>query len=91
LGAKNNVTSEDLKLLYETLQNMYDLDASAARSIQLRKLFHFTNDQNIGSVPLHQLENSIKVNVNSEYPTSFNDFTFEVVDQNLIKNDLFNV
>ena len=49
-------TEDDLKLFWEALQNMFDLDHSAARGLMsLQKLIVFKHDSPLGNAPAHKL------------------------------------
>jgi len=75
------VTREDLEILWEALQNMWDNDRSSSRGLMsLRGLYIFTHDNPIGRAPAHKLFEKVRVTLNPgvESPRSFNDYTVEV-------------
>lgn len=75
------VTSKDLEIMWEALQNMWDLDRSSSRGFMcLRGLYVFTHDSSIGRAPSHKLFEKVKVTPNPgvESPRTFNDYTVEV-------------
>ncbi|HOV79856.1 MAG TPA: type I-C CRISPR-associated protein Cas7/Csd2 [Bacillota bacterium] len=79
----NPVTSDDLKLLWEALQNMFDYDRSAARGeMSCRGLYIFSHkDENgLGKAPAHKLFELIEVAPGDPAisPRSFGDYTVKV-------------
>ena len=56
LAEKSGFTSEDLKLLWEALVNMFDHDRSAARGkMTTRRLVIFEHETALGNAPAHKL------------------------------------
>ena len=55
-------TEEDLELFWEALQNMFDIDHSAARGLMsLCKLIVFKHQSGLGNVPAHKLFELVQV------------------------------
>lgn len=62
LAEKTKFNEDDLKLLWESLGNMFDHDHSAARGkMNARKLFVFKHDSPLGNAPAHKLFELITV------------------------------
>ena len=62
LAAQTGFTEEDLKLLWESLINMFDHDHSAARGkMNARKLIVFKHDSMLGNAPAHKLFDLVSV------------------------------
>lgn len=62
LAAQTRFTEEDLKLLWESLINMFDHDHSAARGkMNARKLIVFKHDSMLGNAPAHKLFDLVTV------------------------------
>jgi CRISPR-associated protein Csd2 len=75
------VTTSDLALFWEALQNMWDLDHSASRgSMACRGLYVFSHQNGRGNSPAHRLFERIKVKRNdgAAAPRSFADYTISV-------------
>jgi len=73
-------SDEDLELLWEALENMFEHDHSAARGkMATRKLFIFKHDSALGNAPSHQLFETITVEKvdDSKPPRSFTDYVVE--------------
>lgn len=80
-ASDTGVTREDLELLWDALQKMWDIDRSSSRGfMSLRGLYVFTHDSPIGRAPAHKLFEKVRVTLNPgvESPRSFNDYTVEV-------------
>ncbi len=84
------VTSEDMKLFWEALVNMWDLDHSAARGfMSIRGLYVFTHDNPLGNAPAHQLFDRIQAVTREELkaaqrvPRSFGDYEVLVDDEGI--------
>jgi CRISPR-associated protein Csd2 len=61
-AAKTGASAEDLATFWQALQQMWDLDRSAARGMMAcRGLYVFTHDSPLGNAPAHQLFDSIRV------------------------------
>ena len=62
LAHQTGFTDEDLKLFWEALKNMFDVDHSAARGMMCpRKLIVFKHDNELGSAPSYQLFDLVSV------------------------------
>ena len=62
LANQTGFTDEDLKLFWEALKNMFDVDHSAARGMMCpRKLIVFKHDNELGSAPSYQLFDLVSV------------------------------
>ncbi|MBW2339600.1 MAG: type I-C CRISPR-associated protein Cas7/Csd2 [Deltaproteobacteria bacterium] len=63
LAAQTGFSEGDLKLLWDSLINMFDHDHSAARGkMNARKLIVFKHDSMLGNAPAHRLFDLVKVN-----------------------------
>ncbi|MDQ6960968.1 MAG: type I-C CRISPR-associated protein Cas7/Csd2 [Mariprofundaceae bacterium] len=74
-------SEEDLALLLESLQNMFEHDRSAARGLMAtRKLVVFKHDSNMGNAPAHALFERVQVTLNEGVtaPRSFSDYSIQV-------------
>lgn len=59
---KTGFSEGDLELLWEALENMFELDRSAARGLMsAKKLIIFKHDCKIGNAPAHKLFDLIKI------------------------------
>lgn len=85
LGQQTGFSEDDLKLLWESLVNMFDHDHSAARGkMNARKLVIFKHDSELGNAPAHKLFDLIKVTRSGDLskPTrAFTDYKVEVSNQ----------
>lgn len=77
LAQQTGFTEDDLHLFFEALQNMFDLDRSAARGLMsAQKLIVFRHDSELGNAPANKLFDLVKVEKTSEaVARSFNDYT----------------
>ncbi len=82
LAGQTGFGEEDLKLLWEALQNMFEHDRSAARGeMAARKLIVFKHADKLGKAPAHKLFELVKVERNgdgSQPPRSFADYTVTI-------------
>ncbi|MBP3302577.1 MAG: type I-C CRISPR-associated protein Cas7/Csd2 [Opitutales bacterium] len=72
---------DDLKLLWDTLKNMFDLDRSAARGLMAsRKLIIFKHKDKLGNAPASVLFDAVKIEKNPgvEVPRDFSDYTVTI-------------
>ncbi|MBQ8723911.1 MAG: type I-C CRISPR-associated protein Cas7/Csd2 [Opitutales bacterium] len=72
---------DDLKLLWDALKNMFDLDRSAARGLMAsRKLIVFKHKDKLGSAPASVLFDAVKIEKKPgvEVPRDFSDYTVTV-------------
>lgn len=80
--------SEDLRLFWEALENMFDLDRSAARGLMTaRKLVVFAHENPLGNAPAHKMLERVQVRRMDENkpPRQFADYEVEVDDENTPK------
>lgn len=82
LAAQTGFGEEDIALLWESLQNMFEHDRSAARGeMAARKLIIFKHENKLGNAPAHKLFELVQVNraEGSTGPArSFADYTVTV-------------
>jgi CRISPR-associated protein Csd2 len=82
LAEKTGFSDEDLKLLWDSLINMFEHDRSAARGMMSsQRLFVFKHKEKLGNAPAHQLFDLIKIEKKEERqgpPRSFTDYTVTV-------------
>lgn len=74
-------SEDDLELLWDAIENMFEHDHSAARGkMCLRKLFVFKHSSPIGNAPSHILFDKIKVQKKDgvEFPRSIDDYTISI-------------
>ncbi|HOO45915.1 MAG TPA: type I-C CRISPR-associated protein Cas7/Csd2, partial [Deltaproteobacteria bacterium] len=81
---KTGFTIQDLELLFEALQNMFEHDRSAARGqMETRALVVFKHDSKMGNVPAHTLFNRVKITRtgDADKPArDFSDYTVSIDD-----------
>jgi len=79
LAGQTGFGEEDLALLWEALQNMFEHDRSAARGeMAARKLIAFKHADKLGKAPAHKLFELVDVKRNGDEslpPRSFEDYT----------------
>lgn len=76
----------DLKLFWQALQQMWDLDRSAARGMMAcRGLYVFSHESELGNAPAHKLFGNIEAHLREgvNVPRSFSDYDVHVDEQNL--------
>lgn len=84
-------TEEDLDLLWTALDNMFELDRSAARGLMAtRKVIIFEHDSPLGNAPAHRLFDAVKVeraatSDPAKPPRSFQDYVV-TIDRERIPN-----
>jgi CRISPR-associated protein Csd2 len=87
LAKQTGFSGEDLELFWDSLQNMFDHDRSAARGeMATQKLIVFKHDSEFGNTPAHKLFDLVGVSrVNgSNGPTrAFSDYAVEVDNVNV--------
>ncbi len=74
-------SEEDLELLWESVEKMFDHDRSAARGLMsTRKLIIFEHNSKMGDAPVQHLFGAVKVKRNdqSKPPRGFEDYTVEI-------------
>lgn len=82
----SGVSDEDLRMFWEALEAMWDLDRSASRGLMAcRTLCVFTHDSPLGNAPAHRLLDRVKVNRKEGVATTrrFADYQITVEDQGL--------
>jgi CRISPR-associated protein Csd2 len=87
LAAQTGFAEDDLHLLWEALQNMFDHDRSAARGeMASRALVVFKHDSAMGNAPAHVLFERVRVERTTAEdmpPRAFSDYTVMVDEANL--------
>lgn len=81
LAEKTGVDKEDMKALWEALQNLFEFDRSAARGeMNVRGLYAFTHDDKKGNAPAHALFERIHVKRRGDVdvPRGFEDYEVAV-------------
>ncbi|MGQ9921384.1 MAG: type I-C CRISPR-associated protein Cas7/Csd2 [Desulfobacca sp.] len=75
LATKTGVTSEDLAIFWEALQNMFEHDHSAARGEMVcRGLYIFTHNSPQGNAPAHKLFEQVQLTLRTDIPRRFGDY-----------------
>lgn len=80
-AAQTGADSEDLGVLWQALQNMWDLDRSSARGMMsVRALHIFSHDSALGNAPARVLFDLVRIERNPEVqaPRAFSDYTIAV-------------
>lgn len=81
LAAKTDFSENDLALLWDALQNMFDHDRSAARGkMASRKLIIFKHKDALGNAPAHKLFETVSVELKdaSKPPRAYSDYSVSV-------------
>lgn len=81
LAQQTSFSEEDLQLLWDALQQMFEHDRSASRGqMQTRGLYIFKHDNELGRAPAHKLFDRIKVRTKDgvSTPRSFSDYKIEI-------------
>lgn len=80
LAKQTGFSEEDLQLFWEALQNMFDVDRSAARGLMsAQKLIVFQHDSELGNAPANKLFDRVKVEkICDGAPRSFADYTVTI-------------
>lgn len=87
-AADTGFSSEDLGLVWEALQNMWDLDRSASRGLMAcQGLYVFSHSTEIGDAPAHTLFDRVKIKRKDgvEAPRTFGDYQVQVDEKDLQK------
>ena len=89
LAAQTGFTEDDLELFWESIQNMFDHDHSAARGLMaMRKLIIFKHESALGNAAAHKLFELVanpKLKDESKPARSFNDYeTIKIPDPNVL-------
>jgi CRISPR-associated protein Csd2 len=83
---QTGANDEDLALLWDALQQMWDLDRSASRGLMAcRGLYVFTHEKPLGNAPAHELLRRVQVvrQSTSQVPRSFEAYEVTVDDRDL--------
>ena len=85
LANQTGFSEDDLSLLWQSLENMFEHDRSAARGeMTTRGLYVFKHDSKLGNAPAHSLFDRIEVTRQSEgVPRNFSDYIVNVDDNKL--------
>ncbi len=79
LAAQTGFSEDDLKLLWEALQKMFEVDRSAARGMMAtRKLVVFKHESPLGNAAAHTLFERVKVTRKTGPARSFADYEVQV-------------
>lgn len=80
LAKQTGFSEEDLSLFFEALQNMFDVDRSAARGLMsAQKLIVFRHDSVLGNAPANKLFDLVKIEKKcTGAPRSFSDYEVTV-------------
>ena len=80
LAKQTGFSEDDLALFFEALQNMFDVDRSAARGLMsAQKLIVFKHDSVLGNAPANKLFDLVKIEkVCSGAPRSFKDYKVDI-------------
>ena len=83
LAKQTGFTEDDLELLFQSIENAFQFDQSAARpagSMNPRALIVFKHDSALGSAPSHKLFDlvSVKKKDDVEVPRSFSDYEVSI-------------
>lgn len=76
MAQRNGVTMDDVNLLIDALQHMFEEDMSSSRALTLRKLFVVEHTKPMGNVPRDTIENALTatLKIPDDCPTSYNDY-----------------
>lgn len=85
LAKQTGFSEDDLKLFWEALINMFDVDRSAARGLMsAQKLIVFKHDSELGNAPAHKLFDLVKIEKNTKnVARSFSDYSVTINEGNL--------
>jgi CRISPR-associated protein Csd2 len=81
LANKTGFSEDDLTLLWQSIESMFEIDHSAARGkLCMQKLYIFKHDSVLGNAPSHLLFDKIAIEKKSgvEIPRKFSDYTITV-------------
>lgn len=85
-AVKTGVTEADLKLFWQSLIKMWDLDRSASRGMMSPQgLYVFSHESKLGNAPAHKLFQRIQVELKPDVvtPRKFSDYLVTVDEKNL--------
>ena len=85
LAKQTGFSEDDLKLFFEALKNMFDIDRSAARGLMsAQKLIVFSHESELGNAPANKLFDLVKVEkVTAAPPRSFADYKVTIDKEHL--------
>ena len=86
LAAQTGVTTDDLKLFWDALVGMWDVDRSASRGLMApRGLYVFSHENKLGNAPAHKLFELVTVDLKNKDmpPRKFGDYEVVVDDASL--------
>jgi len=86
LANQTGFSGDDLALLWEALENMFEHDHSAARGMMTaRGMYVFKHDSQLGNAPAHRLFDRVKVSLKNgaTVPRDFSDYEVNVDDDDL--------
>jgi CRISPR-associated protein Csd2 len=84
LAGQTGFSEKDLELLWQSLENMFDHDRSAARGeMACRGLYVFKHESKLGNAQAHRLFERIQVESSKQPPRAFSDYTVSVDDSGL--------
>lgn len=80
LARQTGFSEEDLEVFFQALQNMFDVDRSAARGLMsAQKLIVFRHDSELGNAPANKLFDRVRVEKKCPgAPRSFSDYTVTI-------------
>lgn len=79
LAKQTGFGEDDLELLWQSLEHMFEHDRSAARGeMSTRGLYVFKHDSELGNAHAHKLFERIKVKKKADVPRGFSDYAVEV-------------
>lgn len=79
LAKQTGFGEDDLELLWQSLEHMFEHDRSAARGeMSTRGLYVFKHDSELGNAHAHKLFERIKVKKTVDVPRGFSDYGVEV-------------
>lgn len=79
LAKQTGFDEDDLELLWQALQHMFEHDRSAARGeMSTRGLFVFKHDSELGNAHAHALFDLVQASKKTEVPRSFGDYAVSV-------------
>lgn len=81
LARQTGFSEEDLKLFWTALENMFDIDRSAARGLMsARKLIIFEHSSELGNAPANRLFDLVNIRRKNEdvVPRSFDDYAVTI-------------
>lgn len=84
LAKQTGFGEDDLELLWQSLEHMFEHDRSAARGeMSTRGLYVFKHDSELGNAHAHKLFERIKVKKTADVPRGFSDYSVEVDESDL--------